>query len=93
MRDLHEAAVTYDPAQLSVIRPYLTHSDPAIRAAAANAMVVLGDASAAPILRKAALSLGSTDEAKSLEKKAEYLELPPATSEEIASKLHIAPQE
>lgn len=87
MRDLHDAAVTYDAAQLPVIRPYLTHSDPAIRAAAANAMVVLGDASAAPMLRDAARSFGSSDEAKSLEKKAAYLELPPASSEEMTSDL------
>ena len=83
MEKLQDAAVTYDPAQLLVIRPYLMDSDPTIRAAAVNAMVVLGDASAAPMLRDAAKRLASPDEAKTYESKAAYLELPPVSSEEL----------
>jgi len=87
MQKLQDAAVTYDPAQLPVIRPYLVDADPAVRAAAVNAMVVLGDASAAPMLRNAAKLLGLPDEAKTYESKAAYLELPPVSSEELASKM------
>lgn len=84
---LQDEAVTYDPAQLLVIRPYLMDTDPTIRAAAVNAMVVLGDASAAPMLRDAAKLLASPDEAKMYERKAAYLELPPLTSEDLAPRI------
>jgi len=83
---LQELAVTYDPAQLPVIRPYLMNADPAIRAAAVNAMVILGDAAAAPMLRDAARLLASPDEAKTCLRQAAYLELPPVSSEELAAK-------
>ena len=84
---LQDAAVTYDPAQLPVIQPYLVDSDPALRAAAVDAMVVMGEAAAAPMLRDAAKSLASADEATQYERKAAYLELPPASSEELGAKL------
>ena len=88
---LQDAAVTYDPSRLPVIRPYLVDADPAIRTAAVHAMVVLGDAAAAPMLRDAAKLLASPDEAKSYLRQAAYLELPPVTSEELASKTDAPP--
>ncbi len=74
---MHDAAVTYDKAQLPVIQPYLVDPDPELRAAAADCMIILGDASAGPMLREAAKKVDSAQEAKDLEKKADYVELPP----------------
>ena len=74
---MHDAATTYDKAQLSVIQPYLIDPDPELRAAAADCMIILGDASAGPMLREAAKKVNSAHEAKDLEKKADYVELPP----------------
>lgn len=76
IEEMHEAAITYDPAQLRVIQPYLLHSDPELRHAAREAMLVLGDASASPMLREAAKSAASTREALQYEEAAEFLELP-----------------
>ena len=87
IQQLQEVAVTYDPAQLPVIQPYLVDADPALRSAAVNAMMVMGETSAAPMLRNAAKLLASSDEAKMYERKAAYLELPPIASEELASKI------
>lgn len=75
---MNEASVSYDPAQLSVIEPYLRNGDPAIRAAALDAILVLGHADGAPLLREAAKSAESSEEAANLEKAADFLELPPA---------------
>ena len=80
---LHEASVSYDAAQLPVIEPYLRNADPEIRSAALDAMVVLGDKSAAGLIRNAAKSLSSAEEALKYEKTAAYLELPPANIKEI----------
>lgn len=74
---MHDAATTYDKAQLPVIQPYLVNPDPELRAAAADCMIILGDASAGPMLREAAKRVDSDLEAKDLEKKADYVELPP----------------
>ncbi|MEO8616643.1 MAG: HEAT repeat domain-containing protein [Luteolibacter sp.] len=74
---MHDAATTYDKAQLPVIQPYLVDPDPELRAAAADCMIILGDASAGPMLREAAKKMDSAEEAKDLEKKADYVELPP----------------
>ncbi len=87
IQQLQGAAVTYDPAQLTVIQPYLVDADPTLRSAAVNAMMVMGETSAAPMLRNAAKLLASSDEAKMYERKAAYLELPPIASEELASKI------
>lgn len=75
---MNEASVSYDPAQLPVIEPYLRNGDPAIRAAALDAILVLGHADGAPLLREAAKSAESSEEAANLEKAADFLELPPA---------------
>ena len=76
IEQMHDAATTYDKAQLPVIQPYLVDPDPELRAAAADCMVILGDASAGPMLREAAKKVSSAQEAKDLEKKADYVELP-----------------
>jgi hypothetical protein len=76
---IHEASVTYDAAELPTIRPYLSHADPEIRKAAVDAMIVLGDSSAAVMLRDAASNAHTPQEAVDMLKAAEYLELPSAT--------------
>ncbi len=78
---MNEAAITYDPASLPVIAPHLKSPDPEIRAAAVDAIVVLGDAAGSTLLRQAAKSARSREEASDLQQKADYLELPPATPE------------
>jgi hypothetical protein len=78
MNKLHEASVSYDPSQLPLIEPHLRDPDPEIRAAALDAVVVLGDAAGAALLREAAKVAASAEEAENLEKTADYLELPPA---------------
>jgi hypothetical protein len=83
LQTMEEASVSYDPAQLPVIRPYLVHPDPEIRQSAVNAMVVLGDAAASPMLREAAKLAPSAKEAVAMEEAADYLELPPANLSEI----------
>lgn len=75
---MHDAAITYDKAQLPIIQSYLVNADPELRAAAVDCMIILGDASAGPMLREAARKLDSAEEAKDFEKKADYVELPPA---------------
>ena len=87
LEEIEEAASSYDPAQLPVIRPYLTHSDPELRAAAVNGMVVLGDGSAGPMLRDAARNLSSPEEVKKLEEAANYVELPSANLKKHAEKV------
>jgi hypothetical protein len=87
LEKIHDASVSYDPAELPVIRPYLLSSDPELRAAAVDAMIVLGDASAGPMLREAAKSLASEEEAKQMLKAADYVELPPANIKEVAEKM------
>jgi len=78
---INEAAITYDPASLPIIAPHLKSPDPEIRAAAVDAVVVLGDAAGASLLRQAAKTARSSEEAADLRQKADYLELPPATPE------------
>jgi hypothetical protein len=72
------ASVSYDPSELPNIKPYLTHSDPEIREAALNGIVVLGHAAGAPLLRDAASRISNPIEASELLRKADYLELPSA---------------
>lgn len=86
LEKIEEASTSYDPAQLPVIRPYLTHPDPALRTAAVNGMLVLGDASAGPMLRDAAKSLSSPEEAKKMEEAANYVALPSANLKKHAER-------
>jgi hypothetical protein len=73
---LHEAASTYSPEGIPLIKPSLYSSDPQIREAAADAMVVLGETEGAQVLREAAALASDPREALALIEKAEYLELP-----------------
>lgn len=81
---MQDASTRYDAAELPVIQPYLTSPDPELRAAAVDAMIVLGDASAGPMLRKAAKSLASTEEAEKMTAAADYVELPSGDFKEIS---------
>jgi hypothetical protein len=72
------ASVSYDPSELPSLKPYLTHSDPEIREAALNGIIVLGHAAGAPLLRDAASRISNPIEASELLRKADYLELPSA---------------
>jgi len=76
---LEEAAITYDAAQLPVIAPHLTSPDAEVRAAAVEAVMLLGDSSGARLLRQAAAQARSGEEAAQLRAKADYLDLPPAS--------------
>ena len=84
---MKKASITYDPAQLPVIQPYLLDPDPEIRLAAIDAMIVLGDASAGPMLREAAKSAATAKNAVALEEAANYVELPPADFGKISKKI------
>lgn len=84
---MQDAATSYDPKELSVIRPYLESDDPKLREAAVDAMIVLGDASAGPMLRDAAKKLDSAEESKKMIKAADYVELPSASFKQISELL------
>lgn len=86
LEKIQDAATTYDPAQLHIIRPYLKSGDPEIRSAAVEAMIVLGDASAGALLREAAAGIPAGDEATAMIKAADYVELPPADLSELTRK-------
>ncbi len=92
MEKMNDAATTYDPAQLAVIRPYLASADPELRAAAVDAMIVLGDASAGAMLREAAARLQSEEEAQSMMEAADYVELPPANLKELTKRAGDTPK-
>lgn len=84
---LDEASTTYDAAQLPVIDKYLYHKDPAIRKAAKDAMIVLGDSGAGKLLRDAAEAANSEEEKKAMLAAADYAELPPVDPKDKASLL------
>ena len=84
---MQEASTSYDPAELPVIRPYLNSQDPELRAAAVDAMIVLGDASAGPMLREAAKTMDSPEEAKKMQQAADYVELPPVDFKKLKEKM------
>jgi hypothetical protein len=78
LEEIHDAAVTYEASEIPKIEPYLLHSDPEIRQAAMDGMIMLGDAAAGPLLRKAAAIAPTPHEAVALLEAADYVELPPA---------------
>lgn len=86
LEKMQDAATSYDPAELPVIRPYLESPDPVIRDAAVDAMIVLGDASAGRMLREAAKKMSSAEESSKMEKAADYVELPSASLKDIFKK-------
>ncbi len=84
---LHDTSVTYDPAELPKIQPYLLSPDVEVQQAAVDAMVVLGDAAAAPMLREASRQTMDTDMVIEMLKAADYLELPPVDVKKMAALL------
>lgn len=76
---IEEASVTYDSKALPLIEPFLLHADPRVRQAAMNGMIVLGEAAAGPLLRKAAGKAPSPREAVALADAADFVELPSGT--------------
>lgn len=79
LEKIHDASVTYDPQQLPIIAEFLLHDEAEVRKAALDGMIVLGDSAAAPLLRQAALSAPTPQEAVALEEAADYMELPSAS--------------
>lgn len=73
---IDDAAISYDAKELPKIQPFLTHSDPEVREAAVNGIMVLGDPAGAPMLRAAAKLALTPEEAVALNESAAYLELP-----------------
>lgn len=78
VEQVREAAITYDPASLSLIAPYLNSPDLELRQEAVNAVVTLGDAAGAPLLRSQAAKEADQLRKKELLDLATWLELPPA---------------
>ncbi len=83
---MHAAAVTYDAASLPVIKPYLVNTDPEIRKEAVNAMLILGDSAASPLLREAAKQMTTAEDMKTMIEAAEFLEIPPVDQKKIFKK-------
>jgi hypothetical protein len=75
---IHDASVSYDPRELPKIRPFLTHENAEVRKAAVDGMVILGDASAGEMIREAAKSAPTPQEAVAMLQAADYVELPSA---------------
>jgi hypothetical protein len=86
LEKMHAAAVTYDAASLPVIKPYLVNPDPEIRKEAVNAMLILGDSAASPLLREAAKLMTTAEDMKTMIEAAEFLELPPIDPKKIFRK-------
>ena len=84
---LHDRSVTYDSAELPKIQPYLLSHDIEVQKAAIDAMIVLGDSAAAPILREASRQTMDTDTVMEMLKAADYLELPPVDIKKMATLL------
>lgn len=79
LETVHQASITYDPKELPVIQKFLLDADPEIREAARNAMIVLGDGSAGPMLRDASKLAPTPHEAVAMLEAADYVELPSGT--------------
>jgi HEAT repeat protein len=73
---IQEAVITYSPAGVRALRPFLHDPDPAIRRAARDGLVQLGEADAVPFLREAALQVEDPEEIVSLREAADLLALP-----------------
>jgi hypothetical protein len=78
VEQVREAAITYDPASLPVIAPYLNSPDLELRREAVDAVVTLGDAAGAPLLRTQAAKETDQFRKRELLDLAAWLELPPA---------------
>jgi hypothetical protein len=78
---LQELSATYDAKSLPKMEPFLYSDEPAIREAALNAIVNLGDEAGAEILRRAARSMVDPKEELEALEKAAFLRLPPGKFE------------
>lgn len=76
LEELRAAAITYNREALPLIEPHLYSTDPEVRQAAVEAIILLGAKEGAPLLRKASASWDDRNEAAQLLEKADYLELP-----------------
>jgi HEAT repeat protein len=81
---IEAAVVTYEPAGVKAIRPFLLDPDPQIRQAARDGMVQLGESDAVPLLRDAASKLEDPREIASLQEAADLLALPAWSESEEA---------
>lgn len=79
LAEIEDAATSYDAAELPRIRPFLSHADPAVREAALQGIIILGEAEGAALLRDAARVAPTPREAAHLLEMADYLELPSAS--------------
>ncbi len=75
-QEIDTAAVTYSPEGVRKIRPWLLDEDPAIRAAALDGMIQLGEPDAVPLLRHAAAKLHDPAEIAAFHEAADLLALP-----------------
>lgn len=78
IEEITVAYTSYEPEALPKIAPFLRHSDPEIRAYARDAIVQVGHADGAKLLRDTAKSVRDPREAVALLEAAEYLDIPPA---------------
>lgn len=79
------------PDALKEIVSYATNQDVRIRQAALDALVRIGDASAAAMLRQAAKETNDSAAIIDMLTKADYIELPPATPESLANRIKSKP--
>jgi HEAT repeats len=84
LEEIEDMAVQYDARVLPRLEPLLSHHDAEVRAAAAQGIVTLGETAGAALLRKAALTAPTPEEAVRLKSQAGYLELPSAVPEASA---------
>jgi hypothetical protein len=73
---IESAALRYEPSAVKDIRPWLLDTDPQIRQAARDGLVMLGESDAIPFLRDAASRLKDPAEVASLHEAADLLSLP-----------------
>lgn len=88
---LMEYATSYDATSLPLIEPSLYSEDLKIRAAALNAVVVLGANEGGAVLRKAADKTKDPKEAVKLLENADWLELPPVDINRLKSMRKVKP--
>jgi hypothetical protein len=73
---IESAALRYEPSAVNDIRPWLLDTDPEIRQAARDGLVMLGESDAIPFLRDAASRLEDPTEIASFHEAADLLSLP-----------------
>ena len=73
---IESAALRYEPSAVKDIRPWLLDTDPQIRQAARDGLVMLGESDAIPFLRDAASRLKDPTEIASFHEAADLLSLP-----------------